>query len=78
VFRECLFALLKSEGAGRDVVASAMGHVSQRTQGAYGLVGQAKGSSGLLRVDTARQVVTHESGHETFLVVDENEDEDPD
>lgn len=77
VFRERLFALLKSEGAGRGVVAAALGHISDRSQARYGLYGQAKGSSGLIRVETARQVIIHTSGHEKFLASDdEGEDLD--
>lgn len=67
LFRQRLASILKAEGDDRGIVAAALGHISDRTAGRYGLFGQAKGSSGLLRAETARQVIMHQSGHEKFL-----------
>lgn len=61
LFRHRMSALVKAEGWGRVVVACVMGHVSTRTQGRYALAQQAAGGSGLLRVETARQVRAYEN-----------------
>lgn len=74
LFRENIASRVKAEGWGPVVVAGVLGHVSTRTQSFYGMAQQASGASGLLRVETAREVVVHEAAHEKFPARDNEED----
>ena len=64
VYRHSLACDMKADGAGRDEIASALGHAVTKTQAHYGRASGGKKGARVFQVEAARPIKqTHGSGH---------------